>query len=166
MKLFTVPIESLSAIVRQISADNYADNIKFKSLAQASRNAINFTLTVCDSSAQGSRRSNKGRRIAAACWHAHRDVMSAIFSQYPDARLKSALADYRGAADFLDTFEATGETNIGSIAQPMRVDVACNCEEFSPDNTLPTYDPHAGELGDIISDIGGGLDSSQWGAQS
>ena len=166
MKLFTVPIDALAFIVETVSNLKYNGNIVFKNGPnQASRNAVNFTLTVRDSSAQGSRRSKDGRRIAAACWHAHRDIMQAIFSQYPEARLVSALAEYRGEFDFLDTFEATGKTNIGSIAQPMRADAACNCEEFSPDNTLPIYDPHAGALGDVISDIGGGLDSSQWSAK-
>lgn len=132
MKLFTVPTDALAVIVRKVSAQNYAGNILIKSLARVSRNAITFTLTVRDSNAPGSRRSKTGRRIAAACWHAHRDIMAEIFSQYPDARLVSQLADYKNRVDFLASFPGTGATNLGSIAKPMRADTACNCVAVSP----------------------------------
>lgn len=128
MKVYQVTIEALAAIVRTVSAEQYAGNIVFKNGPnQATKNCVNFTLTVADSNANGSRRSNTGRRIAAACWHAHRDIMQAIFAAYPDARLHSALADYRGQSDFLASFPATGATNCGSIANPLRADNACDC---------------------------------------
>lgn len=47
----------------------FDDNIRFKTLEQRTKNTISFTLTVKDSKKPGSRRSNNGRRIAAACWH-------------------------------------------------------------------------------------------------
>jgi hypothetical protein len=66
------------------------------------------------------------RRVAAVCWHGHRDFMRALFASCPDARLKTALADYRGAEDFeakyLDTF---GEGNAYNLAYGQ----ACVCEE-------------------------------------
>lgn len=65
-----------------------------------------------------------GRRVAAVCWHGHRDFMRALFSLAPDMRLKTALADYRGADHFegtyLDTFGTGNEYNV-SYGQ------ACNC---------------------------------------
>jgi hypothetical protein len=66
------------------------------------------------------------RRVAAVCWHGHRDFMRALFASCPDARLKTALADYRGADDFeakyLDTF---GTGNAYNVAYGQ----ACVCEE-------------------------------------
>lgn len=74
------------------------------------------------------RRGFNGRRIAAVCWHGHRDFMLELFDRFPDARIKSAMADYRGREDFLYSFEATGSRNIGSIREPMRYDEACDCD--------------------------------------
>ena len=49
----------------------------------------------------------KPRRVAAVCWHGHRDFMRAVFDINPDARLKSALADYRGRDDFERHYQST-----------------------------------------------------------
>lgn len=51
--------------------------------------------------------SRGGRRVASVCWHGHRDFMARIFGTNPDARIKTALADYRGVADFIRTYATT-----------------------------------------------------------
>jgi len=130
MRLYHVPENALIEIVAAVSAC-YAFNLVFKTgPKRVSRNCITFTLRVSDSSGRGARRSATGRKMVAACWHVHRDVMERIFSDYPQCRLQSMLADYRGAADFFETFHATGANNIGSMASPRRIDEACNCEAF------------------------------------
>lgn len=49
-----------------------------------------------------------GRRIpGAVCWHGHRDFMRTLFGLAPSMRIKSALADYRGAQDFETRHEST-----------------------------------------------------------
>lgn len=70
------------------------------------------------------------RRIASACWHAHRDFMREVFAINPDARIRTALADYRGEDNFELKFPSTaygggmaGAANIESIGD------ACNCDE-------------------------------------
>jgi hypothetical protein len=72
--------------------------------------------------------SGNGRRVAAVCWHGHRDIMRDLFQLHPDARLKSALADYRGAQDFeekhLDTQGSTNHWNVG-----LSYGEACVCFE-------------------------------------
>lgn len=69
-------------------------------------------------------RESGPRRVAAVCWHGHRDFMRALFAVAPDMRLKTALADYRGADHFEGTYPDTAGTgneyNV-SYAQ------ACNC---------------------------------------
>jgi len=67
---------------------------------------------------------DKPRRIAAVCWHGHRDFLRALFRLQPDARVKSALADYRGSEDFERSYRATfGSGNDYHLAYGQ----ACNC---------------------------------------
>lgn len=67
-----------------------------------------------------------GRRIAAVCWHGHRDFMRALFRMQPEARIKTALADYRGVADFEMKYRDTqGEGNRYNLAYGQ----ACGCSE-------------------------------------
>ena len=127
MKLYGISEKVLRSIVNVVSQD-YDKNVVFKKEPEKSGNAINFSLRILDCNKIGSRRSNTGRKIPAACWHVHRDIMELIFLWNPSARLQSILADYRGEKDFLEKFAATGSTNLGSNAKPIRADRACNCE--------------------------------------
>jgi hypothetical protein len=66
------------------------------------------------------------RRVSAVCWHGHRDFMLAVFAVNPDARIKTALADYRGADDFERKYRATfGEGNHWNLSYGQ----ACVCGE-------------------------------------
>jgi hypothetical protein len=42
----------------------------------------------------------RGRRLPSVTWEGHREFMRILFRDHPDARLKSAIADYKGRADF------------------------------------------------------------------
>lgn len=109
----------------------YGHNLRFKRYPEKRGRAYICTLTVVNSHKRGSRRSldYKGdvRRVAAACWHAHRDFMEWCFLMNPDARIQTMLADYRGLEDFQVFFPVTAGQNIGSIAQPLAISEACNC---------------------------------------
>ena len=72
--------------------------------------------------------SGNGRRVAAVCWHGHRDFMVALFDECPAMRLKSALADYRGEQDFEDKFEDTRGTGNGWNVG-LSYGEACTCHE-------------------------------------
>lgn len=41
-----------------------------------------------------------GRRNPYVTWEGHREFMRIIFRDYPEARIKSAIADYKGREDF------------------------------------------------------------------
>jgi hypothetical protein len=69
------------------------------------------------------------RKVNAVCWHGHRDFMREVFRINPDARIKSAVADYRGSDDFERTFPGTGHYNIGSSYYPTEMQDACVCQE-------------------------------------
>lgn len=105
----------------------YGGNLRFKNGPTILGRRFRFTLTVNDSSGEGGRRSNTGRKIAAACWHAHRDFFRALYAINPKASIKSALAEYFDAEDFEENFEETGDRDIGSIMVPQIVREACEC---------------------------------------
>lgn len=70
------------------------------------------------------RSTYSGRKVAAVCWHGHRDFMRALYRLAPDARIKTALADYHGAEDFERQFRSTyGVGNGWNISYGQ----ACGC---------------------------------------
>lgn len=83
-------------------------------------------LWVEDSRAAGARTSWSGRRTRAACWHAFRDVIRDLLAHNPDATIITAMARYT-AANFEDTYPATGYVNIGSMASPAYMPSLCDC---------------------------------------
>lgn len=73
---------------------------------------------------------SKPRRIASACWHAHRDLFYAIFDINPNAVIKTALADYNGLEDFERKFPGTAHGHDGPFGYPVvGIGQACNCDE-------------------------------------
>lgn len=129
MKLRGMCVTDLRFIVERISTNKYSDNLICDAgdLGTKRVPGTNFTLAVRSSFGPGARRSGSGRRMPKACWHAHRDVMVDIFTLAPDARLTSALADYRGLEDFLAAFPHTAHTNVGSQMQPAEIGSLCEC---------------------------------------
>jgi len=138
MKTWNIPEPAIRSVVDSVSRRLYASNLMFASSRQISGHrvraygdilsfgrALQWHLTVRDSRAPGSRISPFGRRVRAACWCAYRDVMLALFEQYPAARILTGSADYRGRDNFRATFEATGNREIG---QGMRYRNACDCK--------------------------------------
>jgi hypothetical protein len=130
VKLFNVSKDQLETVLREVSARHYKGNLIFKELQTKGRH-VKFTLRVLNSDGPGARRSAAGVRMVAACWHAHKDVMAALFERYPAARLVSALATYQGRADFEAKHEDTGADNIGSRAAPVTLEDACLCNDRS-----------------------------------
>ena len=76
----------------------------------------------------GARRSWSGRRLKAACWHAHRDYLRALFAECPDAVVVTALARYT-ADTFEDVYPGTATRNVGSMVQPAYMDELCDCDQ-------------------------------------
>lgn len=89
--------------------------------------AIRFGLTLT-ADRQWERRSYRGRRVHAVCWHGHREFFRALFRRVPDADVTTALARYTSPAHFEATFGAT-DKNIGSMVEPMQFSEACACPE-------------------------------------
>ena len=83
---------------------------------------------------------NEGRKVAAVCWHGHRDFMRSVFTRDPEARIKTSWADYKGSDAFERDFPETGYRNVGSMMYPAFAKDICTCSH--------------GEW-DVDSDIGG-----------
>ena len=92
-------------------------------------------LTVKDSRGDYGRRGHlrrvdgERRRVAALCWHGFRDFLITLFDHAPYATVRTARATYDGVTDFYQKFPATGGTIIGSQADPLRYDEACDCRK-------------------------------------
>lgn len=64
------------------------------------------------------------------CWHGTRDFLRAFFARVPDARVRTAMATYKGAADFERTYRDTRDKRSKYMGYLMAapVDQLCTCE--------------------------------------
>ncbi len=125
------PIDVESA-VRVVSEVGYGGNIVIKSIGPKGSLSTSFTIQPRDSRLPGARRSGEGRRIKAACWHAHRDVLLEIFRNHPHAKLRSAVFKCDGLDEFLDRVNMTRYQNVGSQAVPAYPADLCadHCDKY------------------------------------
>lgn len=128
MYIWNVPYGDLIRIVDNVSQEKYQGNVIFNRTPEQNGRSLVFTLRCNDSKGPGHRIGRSGRRMVSACWHVHRDVMQAIFDVFPNARIKSSVADYRGTDDFERSFPDTYYKNIGSQIEPTYFGDACDCE--------------------------------------
>lgn len=77
--------------------------------------------------APGQKRSWQGRRTAACCWHAYRDVLIEVFNINPEAKVKTMFAKYYGREEFYKLFPLTQYRNVGSAFQPITAGELCDC---------------------------------------
>lgn len=128
MRVYGVTELQLREILAVVNKSRYRGNLEFTYLEIKGKRKqyLSFTLRVRDSKGMGARLSHSGRRMVAACWHAHRDFMRELFHQFPSATLQSCQAKYQGEVHFLKTFDSTGDKNIGSMAQPLPYRMACD----------------------------------------
>lgn len=128
MRITGIESRELRAAVAKAGAEFYDDNLTFRREPERKGNWLHFTLGVNDSHEPGAHRAAvSNRRTASACWHAHRDVMRAIFRLAPNAILHTQLATYRGSEGFEHEFPATGTANAGSIMDPQQRQHCCDC---------------------------------------
>lgn len=96
--------------------EKFGGNVVFARSPEFDGRAVSFTLRVRDSKAPGHRLgialTSKGnrRRIPAACYHVHLEVMRQLFS-LGASRILTGMADYRSAEVL--------EHNVGSVIAPV-----------------------------------------------
>jgi hypothetical protein len=120
-------LEDFQAIVAYVSKDGYDGNIVVERHAHGTDRRLAARLWATDGHGPGARTSWSGRHGHAACWHAYRDVLAELFERFPTARVRTALAVYRGQEGFERDYPATAYINIGSQMQPASMPELCDC---------------------------------------
>lgn len=125
-------LDRIRDITGEVSEARYAGNVTLARGAHTvrhTRNGLTVSLrtVVRDSREAGARRSGSGRRMPAACWHATRDVLAAMFDADPDAVVTTAMARYDGRDGFHRTFPGTADHNVGSMIAPASIEEMCEC---------------------------------------
>lgn len=129
MLITGLSFDKFSEIVESVSKDEYEGNlIVHPDYTIYTDNRFRARTRTVNSREAGSRRSWSGRRIPSACWHTTRDVLLLVFAEFPNARVQTSMATYRGEADFFDKFPRTADMNIGSMVAPAYMPDLCDCE--------------------------------------
>lgn len=128
MQVTGLSLDKFREIVAEISTVCYDGNVIVEQEAHAhSDNRFTARLRTKSSRGSGARLSWSGRHIPAACWHAYRDVLEAVFEEYPDARIRTAMATYKGRQGFRENYPGTAYKNIGSMMAPAYMPELCGC---------------------------------------
>lgn len=135
MKAWNVTKDQLEKALEWTSKD-WAHNVRWKKQPTLKGKAWEFSITVVNSKEPGGRVKKNGagggtRRIAAACWHVHRDFMEYLYLQSKNAVIDTAFIRYEGVMDFLENHEATFDRNCGSQAFPQKYGETCECLDNS-----------------------------------
>lgn len=134
MHIFGVSADDARKALIGVGDVKYDRNLRVKDACDKStRNGPRCTITIGVQSSfeRGARRSASGRRVAAACWHAHYDVMLAILDINPEARITTGRIGkivYNGREDFLQIAPDTAHINVGNAWHFVRIANLCECE--------------------------------------
>ena len=105
-------------------------DIEYMKTRRDKREQFKVTLKVHDSKEIGSRRSFEGRRIPAACWHAH----GLFFDALPEGT--EIRTSFFGSVS-MKAGDKWTDTNIGSLYRPLMASDACNCVDWNKYGMLP-----------------------------
>lgn len=144
-------VEDIAVIVRAVSATRYNGNVEIRDISDKSSSRTvrtSFTLRVKDghagnkgasgrASAYSRPRNGGGPRglicsPLSACWHAHYDVIEALFSQTETVKITSALATYT-PGDFHREAIVTSRMSMGPPTMPIYPTDLCECEHCTDD---------------------------------
>jgi len=137
VQIWGVTKEELESVIQDVGDFFYGGNVRLEGYAPRPGNSALWHLRYNKPRSKG----GKGVRIArngktvGSCWHVHRDVMAEIFRRFPNARIKSALADYRSKEDFEQKFSDTYETTyygMGPWGTTEEFGNSCLCSEEGP----------------------------------
>jgi hypothetical protein len=122
-------LEEFREITDRVSKDQYDGNVIVQAAHATGPRRFTGRLAVTWSRGPGARRSWTGRHIPAACAHAYRDVLAAVFDAYPDATMRTPMGVYRGRQGFRQNYPEPGWQYVGSIRSPLAVREPCDCDD-------------------------------------
>ena len=107
----------------------YGNNIRWKRF-EPQGNKIAFTITVIDCKGPGARRTPRGTRMAAACWHAHGNLFEELFKIQPLAQVYSSgsLANPRKGTWITKDGGNWQDWQVGGYP-PTMMSQACDCKD-------------------------------------
>lgn len=112
MKVWNVEAATVEAAARSIG-------VEVSPIRERGR-ALQFTLRL-GASREYQRRSPRGRRIAAVCWHGHRDFFRTLFWMAPAAKVSTAQTRRLPRGERFYTRETF------SLWEPARYSDCCDC---------------------------------------
>ena len=107
------------------------DNVRVENMApiNAKHTRFRLKLTVRSSKERYGKRSFRGRRCHALCWHGFRDAFRKAFDVDPACEFHTALAKWKGKEHFEANYMESGFVDIGSVMCPRQWREACECYE-------------------------------------
>ena len=143
-----VSLEDLEA-ARDVASQLLGNEIVFSQVRPYSPKVHGIRLQVKDIDGPGARRhscmyllghAERPRRSRFACAHTYGHLFAAIFERNPEARIHTAMADYKGVRDFLDKYPGVVDANVGSQMFPIRYGDECTClSDEIPTDTIEPY---------------------------
>lgn len=94
MRAYDIPTGTLTAIAADMGIQVVGD-------------ASSFVLRPLSGSDKWRKIGHNGRRVNAISWDGHYVFMERVFNVWPQGRIKSCIADYRGLQDFKATAPGT-----------------------------------------------------------
>jgi hypothetical protein len=126
-----VEFYKVQSLIEKVSTDKWDGELLLhpdaKPLNAGTLYGFQGRLVAVNSRSRAARCSWSGRRLNAACWHAWRDAIRAVLTEYPDAVVKTSQARYDGLRGFEATYPNTAGINIGSLAAPAYMPELCSC---------------------------------------
>jgi hypothetical protein len=111
------------------TTERYGGNVVFKRCDHAGYTRkrdpkYTVTLTVKSSREPGARRAPGGRRLAAACWHAHGLFMDAL----PED--SEIVVNWTGGRRVISPGDEWQDSDAGSQMRPVKFSALCDCVEL------------------------------------
>lgn len=69
----------------------------------------------------------RNRRVAAICWHGHRDFLRALYAMAPDCTVRTVLTTYKSADDFEARYRETRDGMPGKNGVMLTSSLECVC---------------------------------------
>jgi hypothetical protein len=105
----------------ELTTKEFDNNVIFNRFPEARGNRLMFTLKVKDSSGEGARVSDSGRKMVSACWHVHGTFFDNLIKVNSEAEIKSAQSIINSDGGNWRDWQA------GSFVNPKMASELCNC---------------------------------------
>lgn len=133
MEITGLTLDDFTEIAEVVSTRLYEGNIAVTADAYDKSNTRTdkciARVRAINSRGPGARRTTSGKLRPDACWHAYRDVLDLLFQKFPEARVDTGMARYRGKNGFLRDYPATAHKNVGTQSHPVTMPELCDCPD-------------------------------------